>query len=257
MPWTNGSEPGHESNPWPEFWQGHGRAARELDRHRQVLRTCGGRAIADFEFHAIVQHVLSLLAPSPHHDLLDVACGNGCLTIPIAAQCRSTLAIDISSDLLASWPAPLPPDTTLQARDARTAEWPEQSFDRVLLYAALQYFSHAETIALLQKLVKSIRRGGWILLGDLPDATRQWAFFNTTARARITFAVYKRGNRSSAPGLIPHGCNTPPSSPAPQVSASANSPHNCRSHTSGTTVLSTDNPRSAHYVDRRRSLRPA
>ena len=61
------------------------------------------------------------------------------------------------------------------------------SFDRILCYAGIQYLSEQETLFLFKKLRRWIRDGGLVLLGDIPDATHRWRFFDSPERENAYF----------------------------------------------------------------------
>ena len=193
QPPTIGSDPVVDRDFWATFWRQQGRAATNQVPQAQVLRTQSGKPLPQGQFEPIVEHTLNLLKPAPHHDALDLCCGNGLITLPLLNCCRTVLAIDISSDLIAVLKANVHPQLSTQVADVRNAELPESCFDRVLLYAALQYFSPLETLALLHRVHRSLRPGGMFLVGDIPDANRQWQFFSSAQRRVDYFQNLEQG----------------------------------------------------------------
>ena len=193
MPSTNGAVPAVDANPWPAHWTAHGRATRGENAHRQVQRTWQGLPISDATFARIVHHVRSALDLSDEAQLLDLGCGNGQLTRPLAIGCHSVTAVDISRDLLEAWPADVAPHVVRVQGDLREQPWTGTRYSHILGYAVLQYFSPGECIQLLRNLHAAAAPHARLFLGDLPDTRRQWAFFNTPDRRRDYFLGLAEG----------------------------------------------------------------
>jgi cyclopropane fatty-acyl-phospholipid synthase-like methyltransferase len=77
--------------------------------------------------------------------------------------------------------------------DVRMLIQPAASFDRVLMAAALQHFTRAETVNLFRRTAAMLRPGGIFLITDIPDFARLWTFHNTSEREAAHFEQVARG----------------------------------------------------------------
>ncbi|MFZ1689151.1 MAG: class I SAM-dependent methyltransferase [Flavobacteriales bacterium] len=172
---------------WLEFWRDHGRGTRGADEQTQVLRTLNKEPITEQRWRFTLQTLDKVYPVGADDDVLDLCCGNGLFTAHFAPKCRSVTAVDISPDLLHTLQHRGLPNVTTQCVDMRTADFPEGAFSRILLYAGLQYIDHAECIALFRRMARWLRPGGLLFVGDIPDRSRLWAFYNTPERQALYF----------------------------------------------------------------------
>ena len=172
---------------WSNFWIERGQESVAADRQAQVLRTTNGKPIEDESFQPILDWVLLNLELCPTDDVLDLCCGNGIFSLPIAERCRSVYGVDVSFDFVSSIEASERPNITTLASDIRNLDFPAERFDRVLLYAGIQYFSLSEAYCLIANIWNWLRPNGVLLLGDVPDLENRWAFFRTTEQRRNYF----------------------------------------------------------------------
>jgi cyclopropane fatty-acyl-phospholipid synthase-like methyltransferase len=179
---------------WKSFWLTHAKENQDTEPQMQVLRTLNKQPVSPDVFAAIVDSVVTMLKPEPGHALLDLCCGNGVITRQLINRFGAVTAVDLSEEFVAQIGNGTAANMTAFAADARTVEFPENSFDRILLYAGLQYFSEAETVDLFLRLRRWIRKGGVVVLGDIPDATRKWNFFNSPERESAYFKALRDGN---------------------------------------------------------------
>jgi cyclopropane fatty-acyl-phospholipid synthase-like methyltransferase len=174
----------HPSNHyWTNFWQRQANDSQSLPDQHRVLRTLSKRPIKPPQWHSTVDYVLSQLNLSPEHDVLDLAGGNGLLAKEIQPHVNSVTVVDVAQSLL---PASCSNFKSICA-DMRHVDFAECSFDRILLYAAIQYLTLAETTQLLENASLWLKPGGVLFIGDIPDANRRWNFFDTPARRRSYF----------------------------------------------------------------------
>lgn len=173
---------------WLDHWRRHAEATAGADPQAQVQRTWQGRPMSAEQFEAIVDWVLSRLRPEADCDVLDLCCGNGAITHHLARRCRQVLGVDFARTLLDQVDRGAHPNLEVLQSDIRACDFPEDSFDRVLLYAGLQYLDLPETVVLLREVRRWLRPGGRVLLGDIPDADRMWDFFDSAERRSAYFA---------------------------------------------------------------------
>lgn len=171
--------PDVESHYWSQFWIERGHDSLSDDPQTQVLRTTRGKPIDRENFQQILDGVLSRLDVDESADVLDLCCGNGIFSVPLAKRCRTVHSVDVVSEFVESIDTSENTNITTQTRDIRQLDFDEHQFDRVLLYAAIQYLSANEVFRLLTKIQRWLRPNGFLFLGDIPDSERRWSFFRT------------------------------------------------------------------------------
>lgn len=178
---------------WKSFWLTHAKNSQNTEPQIQVLRTLNKHPVESDAFAAIVASIAEMLEPEPDNNLLDLCCGNGLITRELLGHFDAVTAVDLSHEFISQLNNDTPAGIDAFAADARTVEFPEKSFDRILLYAGIQYFSESETIDLFTRMRRWIRDGGVIVLGDIPDATRKWNFFDSPERKSAYFEALQNG----------------------------------------------------------------
>ena len=121
-----------------------------------------------------------------HDDVvLDVCCGNAELAKYVAKTCRGIHGVDHSSYLIES-AAKIKEEERisnlqLHLSDAMDIDklFKEDFFDKSYCYFSFQYFNHKNRELLLSKLSRVTKRKGWIFLGDVPDKTRIWNYYES------------------------------------------------------------------------------
>lgn len=172
---------------WLEFWRTHGRETIASDPQTQVLRTFNKQPIDQRRWDFTLQQLDGVFPVTKNDDVLDLCCGNGLFTAHFASRCRNVTSVDISPDLLAALDRRALPNVTTHCADMRTADFADGSFSRILVYAAIQYIDHAESVKLFRRMARWLRPGGLLFLGDIPDSARLWSFYNTPERRQLYF----------------------------------------------------------------------
>jgi len=172
---------------WKNFWRNHARATLHAPVQCQVLRTVDKQPLSDQIFAQILTQIEAVLELTSEDVLLDLCCGNGAITARLASRCNRVVGIDCSQDLLDQIDTTVHRNVVLRAEDVAEADLPESSFSKVLLYAGIQYFAEEQIVRLLCRVARCLRPGGLLYLGDVPDVSRIWAFFNSPARETAYF----------------------------------------------------------------------
>ena len=178
---------------WKGYWDRHAAMAGSEDPFRQVQRVANRRPISREAFEQVARYVVGGLELEPGHAVLDLCCGNGLLSAAMEPHCASIVAVDFCERLLEEVGGRTTGKTLTMAADARTIEFPPGSFDRVLVAAAIQHFERSEVIRLFRKAAGFLRRGGILLVTDIPDNARMWRFHDSTEREDSCFENEERG----------------------------------------------------------------
>lgn len=171
---------------WKTFWQSYGSTLIKSDDDLlcQVGTTVNGKAVSKEVFSLIVSGIRQNLAPRPTDVLLDLCCGNGVITSPLASSFGKTIGIDFSVPNIES-ARKYKQDETIEyllhdASDIASAGLP--AVDKVLMYGCLMYFTDAQFTRILTDLQRIGSESLLIYVGAVLDKTRVWKFFDTPAR---------------------------------------------------------------------------
>lgn len=154
----------------------------EDDFWGQVKRTIAGKPVGEDQIAMIVHAVLEGLRAGPSDELLDLACGNGALTVRLYDNFKSALGIDISEYLIeiGNRYFARPPHYRFVASDvvSYVSQEPDPNrFTRVLCYAGFQYFTREEERAVLETVRRRFTKVERFFIGNVPDRNRCKNFF--------------------------------------------------------------------------------
>ncbi|MDA8224862.1 MAG: class I SAM-dependent methyltransferase [Betaproteobacteria bacterium] len=130
----------------------------------------------------ILQAIRNGLQLQTEDVLLELACGNGALTVQLFDSCHGYLGIDISEYLIsvAQQNFERPPDYVFAVQDGGTYVHQEahpERFTHALCYAAFQYFPDPVALDLLKTLHERFANLKRIFVGNLPDRAKAAAFY--------------------------------------------------------------------------------
>lgn len=119
----------------------------------------------------VVETVLSTCALSSETVAIDLGCGSGQVTIPLAQSCASVLGVDVSAPLLARLE-----EKALAAgvRNIQTIthpiealDLPADSLDLVVTNYALHHLRDVDKAELMRRSYRWLRPGGQLVIGDM------------------------------------------------------------------------------------------
>jgi SAM-dependent methyltransferase len=106
------------------------------------------------------------LSPNQSMSLLDVGCGRGAVLRNLTDKFDKVVGVDISSCNLDRLQQDLGPVEVHQA-SAHDLPFPDDSYDRVLLYGVLHYMPNWELASsVVRELIRVCKPGGIVLVGD-------------------------------------------------------------------------------------------
>lgn len=160
----------------------HARRCAPDDLLRQICRTCQGQPVSQEQINLIVNAIKVGLALNTNDTLLEIACGNGSLSHYLFDDCKGYLGFDISDFLISVARNNFQRSPDYQFFTANMIQGLEHSagnthFNKLLCYAAIQYFSDEQLVAQLvfiKHRLSNIKRIFW---GNIPDKTRADRFF--------------------------------------------------------------------------------
>ncbi|MEV1047864.1 class I SAM-dependent methyltransferase [Streptomyces sp. NPDC049916] len=125
------------------------------------------RAFASSAAHrASLDRLLADLAPGSR--VLDVGSGTGRPTAgTLAAAGHRVLGVDVSP-VMTALAARQVPEAEFRCADIRELSLAEGAYDAVCVYFSLLQMDRADQGALLERLVRSLRPGGWLVAATVP-----------------------------------------------------------------------------------------
>jgi SAM-dependent methyltransferase len=119
----------------------------------------------------VVDAVLAACRPSRGALAVDLGCGSGQITIPLARDCRRVLAVDISEPLIAQLEAKAADagvgNIESLTRPIETLDLPVASLDLVVSNYALHHLRDVDKAGLVERAHDWLRPGGRLVVGDM------------------------------------------------------------------------------------------
>ncbi len=177
---------------WKTFWNQYRKIPieKEDDLLVQVGRTVNKLPIPQYKSDLILSRIREHLNLDKKNILLDICCGNGIYTSALSENVSMVFGIDFSDHLIqAARDYKSGSNIQYHALDALTpipGYLPVHQYpDRVLMNAALAYFSQAQLQTLLENICAvNINRPWMFLITDIPNHHLMGNFYNTPERQR-------------------------------------------------------------------------
>ncbi|MBI3501893.1 MAG: class I SAM-dependent methyltransferase [Bacteroidetes bacterium] len=147
-----------------------------------------GRRGEQYNFEKIAADIIDKVQFEKDDSVLDVCCGNAGLTRYIARACKEIHGVDHSELLMdAARKLELKENIynlRLHFSDVMLIDkfFPENFFDKSYCYFSFQYFTKSKREKILEKLSRVTKNKGWIFIGDVPDKTRMWNYYESPAK---------------------------------------------------------------------------
>lgn len=145
----------------------------------RVMRTKFGVPISEEDWKKTVGYLKRKLKLSKDKTVLDLCCGNGLLSLEFAKYVKHVDAIDFTDTMIEELNSHQIKNIHTKIADVNTVELPDNAYDIIIIYFAIQHFDKSETVRLIKKLKTSLKKDGVIYIGDIPNEERLWHFFYT------------------------------------------------------------------------------
>jgi ubiquinone/menaquinone biosynthesis C-methylase UbiE len=145
----------------------------------------------------LANYIGDLLKISPNDEVLDLCCGNGLITRRIASRVRHVTGVDYSRILLSQASAiSSAGNIEYLEGDARAIGdlFAANTFDKVYVSAAFQYFDQQSGRAVLKGLSQLLKPGGSLAIMDVPDRAQK-LYHHFHAARRLVLPVASSGTR--------------------------------------------------------------
>lgn len=175
------------SEYWKSFWANHTEEFSSNDPFQQVARTLNKKSPSKDEFDKVVQYNISMLDLNPSHEVLDFCCGNGLFSREIATQCKHVTGVDFCKNLISELNNLNQKNIICIQGDALEVNFFPESFDRIVFFAAIQYFTEKEAVYLFNKFNQWLKPDGILFISDILDRENIWKFYNNRKRKNDYF----------------------------------------------------------------------
>lgn len=135
------------------------------------VQTWPHHALESPAFTDIRQAIVAAAKPCTDDDVVDLGAGNGQLSMLMAAQVRSVLAVDLSPLMLASLSQAAASagasNVTVRTADLARFDLPLRSVDTIVSCYALHHLTDREKTRLLLRMQGWLRPGGRLVIADM------------------------------------------------------------------------------------------
>ncbi|PCH66390.1 MAG: hypothetical protein COC01_08125 [Bacteroidetes bacterium] len=183
---------------WKLFWDNK---AKDTDiLNKQVGRVSGSNdALENDVLQKIEEHINQYLKIKNNEVLLDVCCGNGLIINLLKNNCSQIIGIDMAPTMIKNANKELSSGNTtfIEGDAAKISELVNTEIDKAYLYFSFQYFdSYEKGKKVIQEILKVLRPGGLIFIGDIPDRKKLWTFYDTLSK-KVKYCIDELRNKNS------------------------------------------------------------
>lgn len=175
------------NNYWIDFWNEYSNDTSSKDEQTQVLRTFNKKPIDKETWNFTLRTIEIPLNLKTSDNVLELCCGNGLISQYISSKVSSVTSVDSSSILIEELDSKNIHNIKAVSHDIRTVEFNNNQFDKIIIYAGIQYLDYSETIILFKNIFKWLKSNGILFVGDIPDKNRIWNFYNSEERESVFF----------------------------------------------------------------------
>ena len=179
-----------EKDFWVKFWNSN-KILNNSDPQLQIGRSINKKPIDKDKWKYTLQYIENLIELNKNDRLLDLCAGNGLISVPFSEKCHHVTAVDISEKFIDRIRILECHNITTFVNDARKITFDANSFNKVIIYFALQHFDEKDTISLFEKILNWLENDGLLFIGDIPDANKIWTYFNNKERESVYFDSIK------------------------------------------------------------------
>lgn len=163
-------------------YDAHARTCAPDDFRGQIRRTVNGTPIAKAQIDMILAALRNGLQLQNHDNLLELACGNGSLSVELFDTCQGYQGTDISEYLISIAQQHFERQTSHIFHVQSGVEYVDlepnpERFTRALCYAGFQYFSDADARHILATLHERFSKLERMFIGNMPDRARAHNFY--------------------------------------------------------------------------------
>lgn len=171
---------------WHAHWDAVSEWAGPDDFLKQVKRTVCGRPMDERQVTISTEVALAALQPTSSDILLDLGCGNGLVTVRLAAHCHTVYGIDYSRSLIEIARRHHQVSNIVylhrDAVDVTPTDLGNVRPTKVSMLAGLQYFTIRKLERLLSMLTVATDGIAPLFFSDVPDVNNLYNFYDSPER---------------------------------------------------------------------------
>lgn len=164
-----------------DFWKNYYNDSNRVKNKNpqiNVGRTNKSIPIDNSTWERTILDIKKVLGLNGTQDVLELCCGNGTVIGELSQSCRTSIGVDFSSELIRQLNEKYKNEVTTLLSDVKEVSFYENSLDVVIIYFSIQHFSEKETLELIGKSLRWLRKGGLIFIGDVPDELKKWEYID-------------------------------------------------------------------------------
>lgn len=169
---------------WSSYWKRLEPPVNDSSPQLRVGRISNQVAISDESWQQTVNKIVLKLELDASSRVLDLAGGNGLFSRSLDISAGLAVCADLSHSLLLD--AQSQSLETVEC-DLRALPFANNSFDAIVIYAALQYLAEDEVTLLFKRCKEILGENGRLFFGDIPDINRRFDYFNDEIRRQKYF----------------------------------------------------------------------
>ena len=184
-----------------EYWRNHYRtsvARNASSPLKQVGKTVSGVEVDIGQVNLIVEHICRTLRLGKNDYLVDLGCGNGMLTVRLAAFVSRALGLDFTEGMLA-YARGFNSSENLDYRQVDLTSLTDHALpaaNKFTMYEVIQHLEVVEFEALIDALGRKSMDAA-LFLGGIPDREKLRSFYDTEEK----YSFYLEREKSGAPHL--------------------------------------------------------
>lgn len=169
---------------WSNYWKDLPQSPEESSDQLRIGRTENKIAVTDERWQLTVKKVIHELNIESSSRVLDLAGGNALFSRNLKMRDGLTVCADISHSLLLEAQEY---STNPVECDIRSLPFSSGSFDKIVIYAAVQYLQENDAVLLLKRCREILTPTGQIFIGDIPDNSARFRYFDDVERRNSYF----------------------------------------------------------------------
>ncbi len=172
---------------WKRYWDSHTEKIETLSPQRQVLRVSNNIEIEPQLFQKVINEIKNKMEFNKNDRVLDLCGGNGLIAEGISNVCKEVVVVDFSEKLINEVRKRNNENILCIVKYVTYINFNPNSFEKIILYAGIQYLDYSNVVALLKKCFKILTDNGKMFIGDIPDYKIIWNFYNNVEREAFYF----------------------------------------------------------------------
>lgn len=164
---------------WIKNFNDNNIVGKSDDLQINIARTKNGKRVNEEIWKKTISYIIEVLEIDKESIVLELCCGNGLVIGEIAPYCFNALGIDYSKKLLNQLVKNYSHNNlVVEQNNVNIVELQALFFDSIIIYFSIQHFNERDAYLLIEKSIRSLKKDGTMLIGDIPDLDKKWSYIN-------------------------------------------------------------------------------